>query len=310
MLRDYETMTMQLARAYFTRLDEGPEVLALPIELQLDLADRLLERPQRAADRRRLCAIGAQLSMLLGIATYDLGQPTPAQGWFDAAASAAARAGEPALGAEALASAAWAALGRSTRGLWEADDRQQTQADVWHAVGLLDRAETLAARDAIPWTQARLASLRAEASATLGDVAATEANLATAHRAIEQARPGQRRWGIVFFDAARLAFSEGLCELRLHRPVRAQAALRASIGLQGPCSFVNRSVAQLGLAIAHARHGEVEHACEIGAGVGPIPPTHRVTAIREHARDLRRELRPHLGLPAAHVLDERLTAIA
>ncbi len=176
MLRDYETMTMQLARAYFTRLDEGPEVLALPIELQLDLADRLLERPQRAADRRRLCAIGAQLSMLLGIATYDLGQPTPAQGWFDAAASAAARAGEPALGAEALASAAWAALGRSTRGLWEADDRQQTQADVWHAVGLLDRAETLAARDAIPWTQARLASLRAEASATLGDVAATEAN--------------------------------------------------------------------------------------------------------------------------------------
>ncbi|MFY1672265.1 transcriptional regulator [Plantactinospora sp. WMMB334] len=233
--------------ARLRRLDDvvaGRDLLSSPAGR---LALATIERLTRAAMRDRrglvLLAEAAQLTGWLHADAGDLGATLRA---YRLALTAAARAGDRSLGGYLLGSASHllSTFGDPRGGL------------------LLARTGYLGARRAAPaGVRAVLLHRIALAAALCGRHRTGQAALDAAERAAGRHEPDRGPGWLYWLDGRELAAMTGRCLAALHRPLRAEALLRAALTRSGQ----PRTAAVYGawLARAHLELGELERAAEV-----------------------------------------------
>ncbi|MCF2528934.1 DNA-binding protein NsdB [Yinghuangia soli] len=156
---------------------------------QLNEVGNLLTAENPAQVRRRLWAVAANLSVLAGWMSHDVGLDPTAQNYFVIGAHAAREAGDLPRAAEALSRAArqMVHLGRPR-----------------DALALIDLAQRTAGDRATPTTRAMFHTVEAWAQAALGQAAECRRTLGLAERAFTGSQPQDDPDWIGFFDSADL----------------------------------------------------------------------------------------------------------
>ena len=266
----------------------SPTQLQRPVLDHLGRVRRLLIRPQPDAVRRRLCSAAAQLAGIAGGLMFDLHQPAKAERYYAAAMPAAAEAGDPAL-------TAWLLANTSYLHVYRGDRRA--------ALSVAQGAVTFARRCPITTQHAWLASLEAELHATLSDGRATDVALRRADRTMRLAST-QRRPGIDFFSAAKLAAYKGSCFMLVGQPARAQEHCQEALALLSPAART-RAFVELDLATTFAQQREVERACELARDtLIRLAPDERTPRVVRRVQDFRRSLDPNGSARMVRDFDE------
>jgi tetratricopeptide (TPR) repeat protein len=249
-----------------------------------------LGKPQPIAERRRLCAVAAQLAGMAGSVSFDLHDPHKAQAYYDVAMKAAEEADDDALAAWVLANLSYL---HAHRGAMRA---------------ALEAAQGAAARVAhsadVTTQHAWLAALEAELHAGLGDAEAMRQALRRAERAVERARPDVRRLGIDFFTPAKLPAYMGSCYMLLGQPKLAQRFSSEALSLLGPRAR-SRWFVRLDLATTLVQQGELEEACSLaGESLAALSGDDWTPRLERRVRDLRRTLEPFGAASAVRIFND------
>jgi tetratricopeptide (TPR) repeat protein len=249
-----------------------------------------LGKPQPIAQRRRLCAVAAQLAGMAGSVSFDLRDPDKAQAYYDVAMTAAGEADDDALAAWVLANLSYLHAHRgATRAALEA---------VQGAAGRAARCADVTTQHA--W----LAALEAELHAGLGDAKAVRAALRRAERAAERARPEARRPGIDFFTPAKLPAYMGSCYMLLGQAKQAQRFSSEALRLLGPRAR-SRWFVRLDLATALVQQGELEEACSVASqSLSVLSGDDWTPRLEQRVRDFRRTLEPFGTASAVRTFNE------
>ena len=254
----------------------------------------LLEQSQTIEVRRRLCSIAGHLAGLRAWLTFDLGDPTAAHIWYEAAL-------KPAVEAEDEALAGWLLGGRSLIPSYSGDHAA--------ALELVRQGQSHGSRSANVAVQAWLAALEARAHAGLGDVAAFRQAQELANNALDGSRPDERRHGMDYrHNRLDVTHYEGTSLVTLRQHGAAQPVLAAALAAQERGHLKARSIVQLAMATTHAQQREVDQACTVASQALDLPADQRIGPITQRAQDLLRELEPWRGRPAVEDLRERVVA--
>jgi transcriptional regulator with XRE-family HTH domain len=143
----------------------------------------LLGESQPIEIRRRLCSVAGHLAGLRAWLTFDLGDPTAAHIWYEAAL-------QPALEAQDEALAGWLLGGQSLIPSYSGDHGAALELVRW--------GQSHGSRGANVAVQAWLAALEARAHAGLGDAAAFRQAQDLANNALDGTQPDERRHGMNF----------------------------------------------------------------------------------------------------------------
>jgi transcriptional regulator with XRE-family HTH domain len=253
-----------------------------------------LEESQTIETRRRLCSIAGHLAGLRAWLTFDLGDPTAAQVWYEAAL-------KPAIEAQDEGLAGWLLGGRSLIPSYGGDHAA--------ALELIQRGQSHGSRSANVAVQAWLAALEARAHAGIGNAAAFRQAQDLANNAVDRTQPDERRHGMDFRrNRLDVTYYEGTSLVTLRQPDVAQPVLDSALAAQDPEHLKARSIVQLAVATSSAQHREVDEACAIASRALDLPADQRIGPITQRARDLLRELEPWRGRPAVEDLRERVVA--
>jgi transcriptional regulator with XRE-family HTH domain len=178
MLEETELAVLRFHQLY----KELPPTELFPhVQQYLQAVTGLLDESQTIETRRRLCSIAGHLAGLRAWLTFDLGDPTAAHIWFEAAL-------KPAVEAEDEALAGWLLGGRSLIPSYSGDHAA--------ALDLVRRGQSHGSRGANGAVQAWLAALEARAHAGLGDAAAFRQAQDLANNALDRTQPDERRHGM------------------------------------------------------------------------------------------------------------------
>jgi transcriptional regulator with XRE-family HTH domain len=254
----------------------------------------LLAESQTIEVRRRLCSIAGHLAGLRAWLTFDLGDPTAAHIWYEAAL-------KPAIEAQDEALAGWLLGGRSLIPSYSGDHAA--------ALELIQRGQSHGSRGANVAVQAWLAALEARAHAGLGHAAAFRQAQDLANNALDRTQPDERRHGMDFrHNRLDVTYYEGTSLVTLHQPDAAQPVLDAALAAQDPGHLKARSIVELAVATTYAQQREVDQACAVANGALDLPADQRIGPITQRAQDLLRELEPWRGRPAVEDFRERVVA--
>src|ERR687897_492318 len=254
----------------------------------------LLGESQPIEIRRRLCSVAGHLAGLRAWLTFDLGDPTAAHIWYEAAL-------KPAVEAEDEALAGWLLGGQSLIPSYSGDHGA--------ALELVRRGQSHGSRGANVAVQAWLTALEARAHAGLGDAAAFRQAQDLANNALDGTQPDERRHGMDFRrNRLDVTYYEGTSLVALRQPDAAQPVLDAALAAQDPEHLKARSIVQLAVATTYTQQREVDQACAIASQALDLPADQRIGPITQRAHDLLRELEPWRGRPAVEELRERVVA--
>jgi hypothetical protein len=254
----------------------------------------LLGESQPIEIRRRLCSVAGHLAGLRAWLTFDLGDPTAAHIWYEAAL-------QPALEAQDEALAGWLLGGQSLIPSYSGDHGAALELVRW--------GQSHGSRGANVAVQAWLAALEARAHAGLGDAAAFRQAQDLANNALDGTQPDERRHGMDFrHNRLDVTYYEGTSLVTLRQPDAAQPVLDAALAAQDPEHLKARSIVQLAVATTYTQQREIDQACAIASQALDLPADQRIGPITQRAHDLLRELEPWRGRPAVEDLRERVVA--
>jgi tetratricopeptide (TPR) repeat protein len=254
----------------------------------------LLGESQPIEIRRRLCSVAGHLAGLRAWLTFDLGDPTAAHIWYEAAL-------QPALEAQDEALAGWLLGGQSLIPSYSGDHGAALELVRW--------GQSHGSRGANVAVQAWLAALEARAHAGLGDAAAFRQAQDLANNALDGTQPDERRHGMDFRrNRLDVTYYEGTSLVTLRQPDAAQPVLDAALAAQDPEHLKARSIVQLAVATTYTQQREIDQACAIASQALDLPADQRIGPITQRAQDLLRELEPWRGRPAVEDLRERVVA--
>ena len=254
----------------------------------------LLGESQPIEIRRRLCSVAGHLAGLRAWLTFDLGDPTAAHIWYEAAL-------QPALEAQDEALAGWLLGGKSLIPSYSGDHGAALELVRW--------GQSHGSRGANVAVQAWLAALEARAHAGLGDAAAFRQAQDLANNALDGTQPDERRHGMDFRrNRLDVTYYEGTSLVTLRQPDAAQPVLDAALAAQDPGHLKARSIVELAVATTYVQQREIDQACAIASQALDLPADQRIGPITQRAHDLLRELEPWRGRPAVEDLRERVVA--
>jgi hypothetical protein len=294
LLDSLEQVTRELARQWHL---VPPEVLLPAARRHLQALSELRLRAHSPALDRRLQALSAEAAALVGWEVWLAGDRTTCDAYYALARELADDAGHGRVTGFVLVARSFPSsvlfggpAGRGGRILELLDEAVAVSAGAsphLRAFALLRRAEERAA-----WAGAGAAA-RARS-----DVDAAEALLG----------PGGARPGGFFdyLDHERVLGTRGTCAGLLGEDREAVRVLSGVIAATPPALAAERSVLLTDLAAAHARTGEVEHACELlgrSVSLGHRSDVNRTQRIHGVRRTL---LERWADLPAVRRLDEQL----
>ena len=260
MLEETELAVLRFHQLY----KELPPTELFPhVQQYLQAVTGLLEESQTIEIRRRLCSIAGHLAGLRAWLTFDLGDPTAAHIWYEAAL-------KPALEAQDEALAGWLLGGRSLIPSYSGDHAA--------ALELVRRGQSHGSRSANVAVQAWLAALEARAHAGLGDAAAFRQAQDLANNAVDGTQPDERRHGMDFrHNRLDVTYYEGTSLVTLRQPDAAQPVLDAALAAQDPEHLKARSIVQLAVATTYAQQREIDRGVRgRQPSVGPSGrPAHR-----------------------------------
>jgi transcriptional regulator with XRE-family HTH domain len=197
-----------------------PTELFPHVQQYLQAVTGLLVESQTIGVRRRLCSIAGHLAGLRAWLTFDLGDPTAAHIWYEAAL-------KPAVEAEDEALAGWLLGGRSLIPSYSGDHTA--------ALDLIRQGQSHGNRSANVAVQAWLAALEARAHAGLGDATAFRQAQDLANTAVDRTQPEERRHGMDFrHNRLDVTYYEGTSLVTLRQPYAAQPVLDAALAAQDP----------------------------------------------------------------------------
>ena len=271
----------------------GPSELLPPVQQAVTVVRNYLDGHQPIEHRRRLCRAAAQLATVAGMTLFNLRNEHQARWAFRAAAEAAAEAEEDGpLGAWMVASECMIPT---------------YNGDPWEVLALTPRGNRLAA-GAGSAVVAKLAALEAKAQATLGNDGAARDALAYANRAMASATAEELQPGVFGFPLAKYFFYEGTCRVRLGQLDAALAASQQALALYQPTrAFMEPTIARIDMAMAYAKKGDLDQACQLSRGVTAIPAGLRTGPIMARVQEFFAGLEPrHRVLPVVQELREQL----
>jgi transcriptional regulator with XRE-family HTH domain len=291
MLEETELAVLRFHQLY----KELPPTELFPhVQQYLQAVTGLLEESQTIEIRRRLCSIAGHLAGLRAWLTFDLGDPTAAHVWYEAAL-------KPALEAEDDALAGWLLGGRSLIPSYSGDHAA--------ALELVRRGQSNGSRSTNVAVQAWLAALEARAHAGIGDAAAFRRAQDLANNAVDGTQSDERRHGMDFRqNRLDVTYYEGTSLVTLRQPDAAQPVLGAALAAQDPEHLKARSIVQLAVSTTYAQQREVDQACVVASRALDLPADQRIGPITQRAHDLLRELEPWRGRPTVEDLRERVVA--
>lgn len=265
-----------------------------PVTGHLDAISMLLQGSAPASLRARLCSIAAETAGLAGWLRWNMDDPDGAAAYFRTGLDAAREAGDGALGAYLMGSAA---CQPPYRGKFE--ERLQR---------LHGQVHGFTRSDASPATRVWLAAKEADARAHLGDVDGCLRALARAEATFEKVGRDKEteRPRFTSVDAAWLIGERGASLAKLGRTDEARTLLQGVIAELGPSRERDRLWLLTALASAHLQDSEPEEACQVallaleGASKIRLEPVLRVV------QGLRRDLQAFGSSPALDELDEHL----
>lgn len=273
----------------------APAALVGLVEGHLSTLSRLVTEGLRE-HRPVLLSLTGETAALAGWVRADLGDDRRALAHYDHALLAAREAGDQALGAYVLGSATVLPTFRRRS--------PSTVVEV-----LTEGARGVDPRKATPRTRAWLGCLRAAAHARLGDGDGAVAALDDAAELLALAEPAGRRPRVHFFDRSRLAGERGSCLLELGRTAEARALFTDALRQADPAAKI-RARFLTGLALSHAREGDVDEACRIATDSLSVAQRSGTRRSVDQVRDLRRDLQPWARHPAVRELDDHLAKVA
>lgn len=210
-----ETLTATFSKLFQT---VAPVALAGPVRSHLETITTLLADASLTSGlRARLASLAGESSILLGWITQDQGDHRVAQQFYLSALDAADEAGDPALGAYAIASASTLPAFRSSPS---------------QSLHLLTEAEVKGSRvtDATRSTRAWAYSLVAEAHVRDGNGTDAMQALDIAEDILDRSGlEDEPRPRAIFFDQARLVGERGVTATRLHLADQAEDPLVKAI---------------------------------------------------------------------------------
>jgi transcriptional regulator with XRE-family HTH domain/tetratricopeptide (TPR) repeat protein len=289
MLAYIEADATRFATQYVT---VSPSELLPPVQETVTVIQNYLDGHQPIEHRRRLCRAAAQLATVAGMTLFNLRNEQQARWAFRAAGEAAAEAEDNLLGAWVVAS--------------ECMIPTYTD-DPWGVLTLTQRGQRLADGPGSA-VLAKLAALEAKAHASLGNDSAARDALASANRAMAMATAEELQPGVFGFTPAKYFFYEGTCHVRLGQPDAALAASEQALGLYQPTKAFNEpTIARIDMAMAYAKKGDLDHACQLTRQAAAIPAALRTGPIVARVQEFFAGLEPrHRSLPAIQEIREQL----
>jgi tetratricopeptide (TPR) repeat protein len=289
MLAYIEADAARFATQYVT---VSPGELLPPVKETVTVVQQYLEGHQPIEHRRRLCRAAAQLTTVAGMTLFNLGSEQQARWAFRAAGEAAAEAEDALLGAWVVASECMIPTYND---------------DPWEVLALTQRGQRLAG-GAGSAAVAKLAALEAKAHARLGNDGAARDALALASRAMTRATAEEVQPGVFGFTPGKYFFYEGTCHVRLGQPDAALAASEQALELYQPTKAFNEpTIARIDMAMAYAKKGDLDQACELTRQAAAIPADLRTGPIVARVQEFFAGLEPrHRGLPAVQEVREQL----
>jgi hypothetical protein len=289
-----------LTRAYVRQMHRIPPRTLLPqVRGHRAALRRLIQLAQPSALKRDLLVAAAETAAVDAKLSFSLGNYGDALEAYAEAERLTIEAGHSALRAYVLGQAS-----HLNSSFWHAGPGSPV------ALGLLDAAIASAGVGCPALLATWLAVRRAEEHAATGNSLAADRDLDEARRRLSQrqSRPDDSGLFAHWESApqARLDGYQGNCEQVLHRAQRAISIIEGAIAEVDPSLVGVRTSMMTDLASAHAKHGEVDHACALlveahisATGAGLLPHLQRLQGVR-------RELRRWSDTPAVKRLDERL----
>jgi hypothetical protein len=246
---------------------------------------------------RRLWTVAANLAVLAGWMSHDVGLEPTAQRYFVIAVHAAREAGDRPRAGEALSRAA-----RQMVHLGRADD----------ALDLMALAKRTAGEQTLPRTRAMLNTVEAWAQASLGRTRATRRFLGEAEELfVADSGVPAPSW-MQFFDEADLHGMQGLVYRTLadHDPgaaVLAQHHARRAMQLRAKKGFERSTIFdRLSLASAHWIAGEPEEAQAQTKGALEAIPNTSSLRTWDRLREMRRLTQRYSSMPEVADLQEQI----
>jgi hypothetical protein len=275
----------------------SPSALVGPVVGHLNAISELLNADPPASARQHLLSLAAETSGLAGWLVWDQADMAASARYFRIALEAASEAGDTALGAYLVGSAAC----------------QPSHAEHPHRrlALLAERTFGFAASDGTPPTQAWLATLEAEAHGLARDETRCRKALAKADTAFQLAgQNAAARPRVTFFDAAYLAGEQGLNVARLGHAEEARPILQSAISGFGADRFKGRARLLTALGSAYVDEGEIEEGCRLAGEALQLTRDQGVEPSLRDVSVLRRRLGPWSDTVAVRQLDEQLKETA
>src|SRR6266508_776277 len=271
----------------------GPTELLPPVQQTVMVVRNYLDGHQPIEHRRRLCRAAAQLATVAGMTLFNLRNEHQARWAFRAAADAAAEAEDGLLGA-------WVVASECMIPTYNDDSRE--------VLALTQRGQRLAA-GAGSAVVAKLAALEAKANASLGNDGAARDALGCANRAMAGATAEELQPGVFGFPLAKYFFYEGTCHVRLGQPDAALTASEQALALYQPTkAFMEPTIARIDMAMAYAKKGDLDQACQLTRQATAIPTDLRTGPIMARVQEFFAGLEPRYRvLPAVQEVREQLT---
>jgi tetratricopeptide (TPR) repeat protein len=289
MLAYIEADATRFAKQYTT---VGRGELLPPVQETVTVVQKYLEGHQPIEHRRRLCRAAAQLATVAGMTLFNLRNEQQARWAFRAAGEAAAEAEDDLLGAWVVASECMIPTYND---------------DPWEVLALTQRGQRLVG-NAGSAVVAKLEALEAKAHARLGNDSAARDALVSASRAMARSTAEELQPGVFGFTPAKYFFYEGTCHVRLGQPDAALAASEQALALYQPTkAFMEPTIARIDMAMAYAKKGDPDQACQLTRQAAAIPAHLRTGPIVARVQEFFAGLEPrHRGLPAVQEVREQL----
>lgn len=274
--------------------------------VHLSLLIHLLHGPLSLSERQRLCAIGSEITQVIGMLLFDLGRYIQARQYFHTAIGAAQEAGHSLLEAVAWGNLSFA---------WIYDNHPR------EALPCIQKARRIASANAdVPWMlQAELAGREAEVFSLLGEYDACLGALAIAEHGASQTAPVTLHFGI-HFDLARWAGYQGACFRRFYQQQnqethaflpQAEQALQTALQHVPPLQSLRRSTLELDLAEVLFARKDLEEALSHALQAAIITRRTGSQVISQRLQSFRQDIDrmyPTAGRELDHQLSELITS--
>jgi tetratricopeptide (TPR) repeat protein len=289
MLAYIEADATRFATQYVT---VSPSELLPPVQETIAVIQNYVDGHQPIEHRRRLCRAAAQLATVAGMTLFNLRNEQQARWAFRAASEAAAEAEDDLLGAWVVASECMIPTYND---------------DPWEVLALTQRGQRLVGGSG-SGVLAKLAALEAKAHASLANDSGARDALASANCAMATATAEELRPGVFGFTPAKYFFYEGTCHVRLGQPDAALAASEQALVLYQPTKAFNEpTIARIDMAMAYAKKGDLDYACQLTRQAAAIPAELRTGPIVARLQEFFAGLEPrHRSLPAVQEVREQL----